>query len=283
MPPSNRPILDVSDGHFDKREACHVIDTINISVLFFVYLTVWREYVKRRQTRTTRERRLITYWANAPIDRDGRTMSSAEILPDTLGLQRYDKWNTAIAEEFFSGTSSGSPVYLDLEHKVAERICETIGCDLEDVAGQLAQAVRGTLDFTGTGNPFRVHLSRLRAWRESESVEAPPVVSLLAFFSLVAEVMVADREFAANNYYGRLARMLGVDADQSKRLVDGYRRAAQICWDELNPREYARDPQRGRMHAVLVLSLADARSPTGLVQIRSLPVARRNRASRGAP
>ncbi len=161
-------------------------------------------------------------------------MSSAEILTGILGLQRYDEWNTAIAEEFFSGTSSGSPVYLDLEHEVAERICETIGCDLEDVADQLGQAVRGTLDFTGTGNPFRVHLSRLRAWRESESVEAPPVVSLLAFFSLVAEAMIADREFAANNYYGRLARMLGVDADQSKRLVDGYRRAAKICWDELN-------------------------------------------------
>lgn len=156
------------------------------------------------------------------------------MLPNASWWQRYDEWNAAIAEEFFTGTNSGSPVYLDLEYEVAERICETIGGDLKDAADELGRVVAGTLDFTGTGNPFRVHLSRLQAWRESKSVDAPPVVALLAFFSLVAEAMVADREFAANNYYGRLARMLGVDADQGERLVDGYRRAAQICWDALN-------------------------------------------------
>ena len=40
--------------------------------------------------------------------------------------------------------------------------------------------------------------------------------------------------------------------------------------------EHAETPQHGRLHAVLLLSVASARTSAGLVQVRTLPFARRN-------
>ena len=141
-------------------------------------------------------------------------------LEDTLGT--YDIWNSEISEYFFSGDYSGKPVYLDLEHEVTAEICSRIGCETTDSESVLSEVIVDTLDLSGRGNPFQVHINRLKEWKKGDRLAAPPVIALLAFFSSVAEEMVADEEFAAVNYYGRLTKKLGVSGDFKDLLVDGY-------------------------------------------------------------
>ena len=82
----------------------------------------------------------------------------------------------------------------------------------------------------------------------------------------------------------------GLDRSGLRRLAEARRhrrhRLAGLCRPPGRAHggavQHARDPQHGRLHAVLLLPVAGAGPAAGLVQVDALPLARRDRAARGA-
>jgi hypothetical protein len=149
---------------------------------------------------------------------------------------RYRAWNSAIAEDLFGSAVAGTPVYLDLEDDVLARLSERTGRLGPTGADDLSYAVRSTLDITrGPGDVFRAHRRLLGAWLATSEGGEPPILALLAVLSLAAESMAAGEGMAAHNYYGRLARLLGItDEGAVQRLISGYRAIAEDLWEALN-------------------------------------------------
>ncbi|MDA2988547.1 MAG: hypothetical protein O2815_05645, partial [Actinomycetota bacterium] len=149
--------------------------------------------------------------------------------PHTPEWSRYLEWNSAIALVVYSDDRAGLPSYLDLEGETLERIRDLAEPACLDPSSGLQETVRATLNF-GKG-PARVlaqHLTRLSEWGRSGQLEEPPCLALLAVFSLAAENMRDGDGMAANNFYGRLADVLSLDADQADELERAYRRKVSV-------------------------------------------------------
>src|SRR5206468_743357 len=72
-------------------------------------------------------------------------------------------------------------------------------------------------------------------WETTRRKGPPPTLPLLAVLSLAAESMAAGDGMASTNYYGRLARLLGIsESSASNRVESAYREIAQRLWDSLN-------------------------------------------------
>ena len=123
---------------------------------------------------------------------------------------RYDRWNAAIAHEFFAGRYGGRPVYLDLEDAALTRIAADAGESTSDPSATLVEVLRPTLYLRQRLSVFSDHRLRLRQWLMNPT-GPPPVLAVLALLSLVAEQMKTDEDFRASNYYGRFVRTLGAD------------------------------------------------------------------------
>ena len=150
----------------------------------------------------------------------------------------YDRWGSAIAEEFFSGRHGSRPVYLDLEEEMLGRVAASLELPSSgDPAAELIAAVRATLSLDRDGPLFAEHAARLAAWRKSDRSTPPPVIALLAYFSLVAEHMRAEGDLAASNYYGRFVSMLGgdpLDEDVKHRVFRAFADSSGSFWGALN-------------------------------------------------
>jgi hypothetical protein len=161
---------------------------------------------------------------------------------------RYDEWSRAVAEEFFDGRFAGRPVYLDLEPDIVASLAERAGEPGRDEAS-LIDAVKATLNLPGAGASLLAgHHERLRRWRHASGDSAPPVLGLLAFFSLVAESMAAEDGLAANNYYGRACELLGLDPhddDNTRWMFNGFSRHAAAMWNALNGWLESSEGERG--------------------------------------
>ncbi len=149
----------------------------------------------------------------------------------------YDRWNSALAEEFFTGRFGGRPVYLDLEDDVLARVAEVAGASSVDPRECLLDVIKPTLFVLPRLSIFRAHRRRLATWRGRGEDDPPPVIAVLAFLSLVAESMATDEEFRASNYYGRFLRTLGYDAEDERlrqKVVRCFADESHVLWNALN-------------------------------------------------
>ena len=143
----------------------------------------------------------------------------------------YDAWGLALEEAIFPPLEQSSPVYLDLEDDRLAALAQKMGVDAPSVVDSLLGAVRPTLDFATT-HPYSAHSRRLLNWRHTDSASSPPpVLPLLAVFSLAAERMTQAEGMSSNNYYGRLADLLGTTAELA---ANPYREVAEPFWGSLN-------------------------------------------------
>jgi hypothetical protein len=161
----------------------------------------------------------------------------------------YDRWGSAIAEEFFGGRYGSRPVYLDLEEEALGRIAASIGiAPAGEPPEKLIEAVRATLPLDRDGPLFAEHAERLAVWQGDDRSTPPPVIALLAYFSLVAERMRSDGDLAASNYYGRFVSMLGgdpLDEDIKHRVFRAFADNSGKFWSALNAWLQERPEVRG--------------------------------------
>jgi hypothetical protein len=166
----------------------------------------------------------------------------------------HEEWNQALCEVIFTQDNAGSPVYLDMDEDVQAKVFAQLGVEGLDGIDRLAAAVRNTLRMDTGEALFSAHVARLQAWRRKirslegnfEVVDRPPVIALLAVFTLAAEAMTADSEHRANAYYPRLCRLLGVEESAAKRRLEtAYRRHAETLWRGLNDWLSAADGRYG--------------------------------------
>lgn len=149
---------------------------------------------------------------------------------------QYEAFNRAIMAAVYERAQPDRPVYMDLDDDVLDEVAKLAGTE-GDVRDALLEAVRGTVKTDAPGLTFGWHVGRLNKWIRTEMDETPPFLALLAVFVLTAEDMCGDTEFAAANYYGRLAKNLGCDprdADLVRRLSKDYRDQGTAMWGALN-------------------------------------------------
>jgi hypothetical protein len=119
-----------------------------------------------------------------------------------------DGWAACIAARFFPLATTG-PVYLSVDD---ESVCE-IASELGSTPGSLLGEVQ--IRYRAPSGD-RLRTAQLEAdvrWQSSDD-EAPPFLPLLAVCVLAASRMQADPEqgIGSNNYYTRLAPLLGLEA-----------------------------------------------------------------------
>lgn len=180
-----------------------------------------------------------------PLPADPRTRLAASPIgamdkEPNLGVdtawRHYLRWNTAVAEEIFSESAAGRPVYLDLEPEVLARIRDRVNVsNTTDPSEALLRAVRVTLlRVDAPHSIFCPHLRATRAWLVLPEDTPPPAIALLAAFSLVAENMERTEQLGASNYYGRLTDALAYPREHKDKVARDYRNAAPILWESLN-------------------------------------------------
>lgn len=147
----------------------------------------------------------------------------------------YLKWNTAVADVIYPLGNEAAPAYLDLETDELAAIADQVGHDGLNPDEALGKAVRGVV----IDGDAKLHLqaleTRTRAWKGRNNNEVPPpCLAFLAVTALAAEDMGQSVEkLAANAYYPRLARRLGV-AEGDKSIETQYRKNAEFFWQCLN-------------------------------------------------
>lgn len=157
----------------------------------------------------------------------------------------YDRWNDAIAEVIFARSEEARPVYLDLEDDLVDDLAATL--DIASVAAidALCDVVSATLDRSeGPARVFARHDARLRSWIRAGRSTPPPILGVLACFSLAAEQMAGGDGMAANNYFGRLGQVLHWRTHDPS-LGMAYRRVAERYWSELNRWLIQEEGERG--------------------------------------
>lgn len=164
-------------------------------------------------------------------------------MPDAWS--EYDRWNDAIAEVIFARSDEVRPVYLDLEDDLVDDLAGMLDIASVTAVDVLCDAVGTTLDRSdGPARVFARHDARLRTWIRGGRSTVPPILGVLACFSLAAEQMAGGDGMAANNYFGRLCQVLRWrSGDPSLEMA--YRRVAERYWGELNRWLIQEEGERG--------------------------------------
>ena len=187
----------------------------------------------------------------------------------------YEIWNQAIADVFFNEDAAGQPVYLDLDDDAVSLLGQATDTPHEDVRHALATTVRGILSLDDSRRSiFSEPLLHLKYWlskwrntsrHERPKLDPPPVLGLLAAFSMAAERMGRDVDMAPHNYFGRLEQLLDItDARQRRRLKQHYRNHVEFFWHVLATWLTGLDGMRGLpsafalTHRYIGLSLSQA-------------------------
>lgn len=166
----------------------------------------------------------------------------------SLTWVEYDRWNSVLAEQLFGEGGADLPVYLDVDQGVLEQCAKAVGVEGAQAQASLVAAVRSTLglDDPVSGRVLREHVERFLKWRRTSArltgrlskgvevaSEPPPVVALLSILVLAAERMGADGNQAAHAYYPRLAEVLGLSEEESRRLKQRFP-ITEVFWRGLN-------------------------------------------------
>ena len=156
--------------------------------------------------------------------------------PSQSAWNRYDKWNSAIAQVVFGEHAAGQPVYLDLEADILARIAKDAGCRVgAEPDEELIEVVKATLSPADSSTGvFGGHIAQAFLWELGGSSKPPPCIAVLAVLSLVAEQMKQTEEFAGSNYYGRLLQMLDINREIRDRVEREFRKETPSLWNTLN-------------------------------------------------
>ncbi|MFJ7622815.1 hypothetical protein ACIQYZ_28880 [Rhodococcus erythropolis] len=147
--------------------------------------------------------------------------------------QRYLAWNAAVAEVIYPETDEAVPAYMDLEQDLIDKIAAAAEEGTASSRAALVEVVRGaTIDRDGAFSLSKIALQTRRL--PGRSIEEPPCLAFLAVTVIAAEEMGNTEEgLAPHAYYARLARILGLDDDDSA-LRKEYRQYAELLWKRVN-------------------------------------------------
>lgn len=121
----------------------------------------------------------------------------------------YIKLNEHIGDLIFSGRFAGRAVYLTLGHTEQLELAHRLDCNSETLGTRCCEIVSNVLH--RSAQPY-VHITKAsNKWRFSGQQGYPPFLALLYVLSYAAELMEAEGDFAANNYYVRLRSAVKVD------------------------------------------------------------------------
>jgi hypothetical protein len=201
-----------------------------------------------------------------------RGVGGDNVFAETFDWERYSRWNSAIARVVYAGTNAGQPVYLDAEDDVLDAIRDLAEPEATSARAGLVQAVGDVLLLNeGPAAMLRGLLERLERWEQGDLEDPPPTLGLLAVMSLAAENMRDGGGKAANNFYGRLAELLDLDGEQSKRFMRAYWRSfngrptSDVLWGSLNLWLELHEGNRG-----LVTAYANRQAHIGLPMSQAL-------------
>ncbi|SER61072.1 hypothetical protein SAMN05216199_0671 [Pedococcus cremeus] len=122
-----------------------------------------------------------------------------------------------------------------------EKVATDLGIT-DDAVKTLVRDVRRSL-WLHDDRPLAMHASSLEEWRlelrrarsqKSFVKSPPPVVALLAVYTLAAHQMGADNQFAANAYRPRLQALLQVPATESRRFDTAFSNTSEDFWRSVN-------------------------------------------------
>lgn len=136
---------------------------------------------------------------------------------------RYEDWNHAIVEHFFSGAEPEVPVYLSVDDGLLRELGGLGG------PASFEEAVRTQIYGR---DPFGLVLRRGREWRRTGALGDPPFVAVLAAVVLAASRMAsgAGPHAGRGSYYGPLRQLLGMQRGHG--MPDGYDIAMPVLWDD---------------------------------------------------
>lgn len=149
----------------------------------------------------------------------------------------YSRWNAAIADVFYPESNGPKPIFLDLEESRRARLGEIMHVPLDDVEDALSSIVVWHLD-RNAPNLFKRFDNDLDHWlsssRDADVIPGPPpVLPLLAVFSLAAEHMSRDERISPQNYYVRLLSQLHLGETDKARLQNSFRESSERFWRSL--------------------------------------------------
>ena len=167
----------------------------------------------------------------------------SEDLDTSARLKELHAWCQAIADTHYSIDKQETLVYLDVDESHYEKWGETIpGASEETLINCVKRNMMPVDDYP---NDLFYKFFSL-AWDWEEGVEAggeidedglptpPPILPLLATWSIAAENMKADEKMAANNFYGQLARLYALDNITQENLNKSYVSHDEYLWGVLN-------------------------------------------------
>jgi hypothetical protein len=150
---------------------------------------------------------------------------------------KYDGLNRAVQRVFYDGRNYAKPTFLALEDAVAEELASLLQVTVDALPERVGSIVEPTISWGATGNVYGFHTEQLAKWREAGMSDTPPFLGLLFAFSLSAERMRGDEEFASHNYYQRFVEILGLGEDarsNAVRRLHASARHTEAFWDALN-------------------------------------------------
>lgn len=154
---------------------------------------------------------------------------------------RYNAWNSALAETWFSEDSAFHPAYVDVDAAALQSAASRMGV-VGDPTAALVDVVRESL-WLEDDRAFAAHRRSLDVWRaqarraraaKSRIETPPPVMPLLGVFTVAAEQMGASDTYAANAYRPRLEALLRVPAARSRSFQNAFTQHSEVVWRALN-------------------------------------------------
>ncbi len=156
-----------------------------------------------------------------------------------LHLKDLHAWSEAIANTHYPLDKQGNLAYLDIDSDHYVQWGETIDGASEEtlvecVKKNMAENPRHLFrEFFTLGLKWEAGISDGEEIDENGLVTPPPVLPLLATWSIAAENMKADEKMAANNFYGQLHRLYSEDIELED-LHKSYIEHAEYFWRLLN-------------------------------------------------
>lgn len=148
--------------------------------------------------------------------------------------------NEALARAFFGGRFQGRPVFLTLDNQGRTEVAKCLRVDFDDFESRCCEMVGRNL-CTGD-NPYREIVASAREWEKAGQPGFPPFIAVLFALSHAAELMGEKDEFAQNNYYVRLAQVLGFP----RAPLAKHAKSTDVLWRLLAGWLEEQDYERGR-------------------------------------
>ena len=157
-------------------------------------------------------------------------------------LARYTELNNAFASAYFSSDRAGEPVYLDLDDDALTKVARVVEVGAGKAVDEMTAAVRSMLAIRQPGTAmFDAFSERLSRWArrvnrgaqlDDGSLPPPPIIVLLAVFTLAAEQMgLADEAMGDNAYYPRLYKLLNIPESDHNRFRSDFYKVSEWYWE----------------------------------------------------